>query len=222
MVSRQEAFSVSFTFTLLARRVFFLTDLHFPPFLFCRESEDGSSVWYYSTPLQVEELLYRLDEENYEAVLVENIKNFKEEIIRQMEVTEQITNQANTSHKRTYIEAENAFLLKIHDERENVHQQEIEELVKQEEKAREAKRIEEEKKLHEEEELKVKEELERKRIREERLHRRNQNKFTDYNPADWTGDETSSKGSPTEAEGEGDRDGPPSLEGEVKEEEQVS
>lgn len=82
--------------------------LTFFGFNFFSESEDGSSVWYYSTPLQVEELLYRLDEEGYEAELVENIRNCKDEIVRQMEVTEQITEQSNSLlHRKTYIEAEN-------------------------------------------------------------------------------------------------------------------
>jgi len=75
------------------------------------ESEDGSSVWYYTTPLQVEELLYRLDEEVYEAELVDNIRTNKDEIIRQMEITEKITGEMK-SHRKTYIEAENCKFLK--------------------------------------------------------------------------------------------------------------
>lgn len=65
-------------------------------------------MWYYSTPLQVEELLYRLDEEGYESELVENIKNAKEEIVRQMQVTESITDDANGFRRKTYIDAENS------------------------------------------------------------------------------------------------------------------
>jgi hypothetical protein len=77
-------------------------------FIANRESEDGSSVWYYTTPLQVEELLYRLDEEVYEADLVDNIRTWKDEIVRQMEITEKITDVVK-NHRRTYIEAENGM-----------------------------------------------------------------------------------------------------------------
>jgi hypothetical protein len=77
-------------------------------FITNRESEDGSSVWYYTTPLQVEELLYRLDEEVYEADLVDNIRTWKDEIVRQMEITEKITDVVK-NHRRTYIEAENGM-----------------------------------------------------------------------------------------------------------------
>ncbi|XP_035706567.1 nucleosome-remodeling factor subunit NURF301 isoform X3 [Folsomia candida] len=160
------------------------------------ESEDGSSVWYYSTPLQVEELLYRLDEEGYEAELVENIRNCKDEIVRQMEVTEQITEQSNSLlHRKTYIEAENAFLKKIHEDRELAHIRELENQAKEAERALEAAKQEEEAAAAEEEEVKQKEELEKKRIREERLLRRNQNKFVDYNPAEWNEDGTPKGGS---------------------------
>jgi nucleosome-remodeling factor subunit BPTF len=56
------------------------------------ESDDGNEVWYYTTPLQVEELLHRLDEDHYEAALVEAIKNQKEEIYAHMAITQKVTN----------------------------------------------------------------------------------------------------------------------------------
>ena len=71
------------------------------------ESEDRKEVWYYSTRLQVEELLHRLDAETYEANLVENILYYKEEIYRQMGITEKVTNTMNAHHRKTYLEAEN-------------------------------------------------------------------------------------------------------------------
>ncbi|ODM94816.1 hypothetical protein Ocin01_11866 [Orchesella cincta] len=71
------------------------------------ESEDGSEVWYYSTRGQVEELLQRLDSDNYESVLAANIKGIEEEIYRQMDVTEEVTRLQNTQRRKTYLEIEN-------------------------------------------------------------------------------------------------------------------
>jgi len=71
------------------------------------ESEDKTEVWYYSTRLQVEELLFRLDSENYEKTLVENILYQKEEIFRQMGVTESVTQKMNANHRKTYLDLEN-------------------------------------------------------------------------------------------------------------------
>jgi len=81
------------------------------------------------------------------------------------------------------------FLKKIHEEREQAHKHEIEDRERKEIEAREAKRLEEEKKAKAEEESKLKEEAERKKIREERLHRRNRNKFVDYDGDLCTGDD---------------------------------
>jgi hypothetical protein len=55
----------------------------------------------------VEELLHRLDTEKYESSLVENILYFKEEIYRQMSITEKVTSTMNVQHRKTYLEAEN-------------------------------------------------------------------------------------------------------------------
>jgi hypothetical protein len=55
----------------------------------------------------VEELLHRLDTEKYESSLVENILYFKEEIYRQMGITEKVTSTMNAQHRKTYLEAEN-------------------------------------------------------------------------------------------------------------------
>lgn len=76
--------------------------------MFCsnRESVDGES-WYYSTPAQLDELLETLDPLEYEAPLCREINEFKEEIIRQMELTEKITNQ-HKGNKKSYLETENS------------------------------------------------------------------------------------------------------------------
>ncbi|XP_015116667.1 nucleosome-remodeling factor subunit NURF301 isoform X2 [Diachasma alloeum] len=79
------------------------------------ESEDGE-VWYYSSPLQFEELLNSLDKDEFEIALCRELSDYKDEIIRQMELTESITNQFK-GNKKSYLEVENAQILKIQRER---------------------------------------------------------------------------------------------------------
>ncbi|CAG2067800.1 unnamed protein product, partial [Timema podura] len=71
------------------------------------ESEDGE-VWYYSTPTQLYELLECLDQSHMEVALAREIFDFKEEIVRQMELTEKITNQ-NKGNKKSYLDIENGI-----------------------------------------------------------------------------------------------------------------
>lgn len=78
-------------------------------FILHSENEDGE-VWYYSTPSQLEELLENLDRTNMEVALAREIGDFKDEIIRQMEITEKITNQAK-GNKKSYIEVENGNMI---------------------------------------------------------------------------------------------------------------
>jgi len=73
---------------------------------FFSESEDGE-VWYYSTPLQLEELMLALDQNEMEVALYRELSDYKEEIVRQMELTETITNQFK-GNKKSYIETENS------------------------------------------------------------------------------------------------------------------
>jgi nucleosome-remodeling factor subunit BPTF len=79
----------------------------------CSESEDGE-VWYYSTPVQLEELLEAVDRENMEVALAREIDDFKDEIIRQMEITEKLTN-LNKGNKKSYLDAENSELYNIYE-----------------------------------------------------------------------------------------------------------
>lgn len=72
---------------------------------FYSESEDGE-VWYYSTSVQLEELLEAIDKESMEVALAREISDFKEEIARQMEITEKLTN-TNKGNKKSYLDAEN-------------------------------------------------------------------------------------------------------------------
>ncbi|XP_011164539.2 nucleosome-remodeling factor subunit NURF301 isoform X2 [Solenopsis invicta] len=96
----------------LARRVFV-------------ESEDGE-VWYYSTPLQLEELMLALDPNEMEVALYRELSDYKEEIVRQMELTETITNQFK-GNKKSYLEVENNLIQKLRKERHEKQEKEEEE-----------------------------------------------------------------------------------------------
>ncbi|KAL0125669.1 hypothetical protein PUN28_004623 [Cardiocondyla obscurior] len=105
----------------LARRVFV-------------ESEDGE-VWYYTSPLQLEELMLALDQNELEVALYRELSDYKEEIIRQMELTETITNQFKGS-KKSYLEVENGLIQKM--QKERVEKREKEEEEKKEKQRQEA------------------------------------------------------------------------------------
>ncbi|XP_026472283.1 nucleosome-remodeling factor subunit NURF301-like, partial [Ctenocephalides felis] len=83
------------------------------------ESEDGSEVWYYSTVPQLEELLSVLDKREFEVALCRELADFKEEIVRQMELTESLTNQLK-GNKKSYFEIENANILKLQKDRQEI------------------------------------------------------------------------------------------------------
>ncbi|KAL1140781.1 hypothetical protein AAG570_000711 [Ranatra chinensis] len=68
------------------------------------ENEVGDA-WYYSCPAQLENLLETLDSNDYEAALCQEILDFKDEIVRQMNITEKITNQVK-GNRKSYLEVE--------------------------------------------------------------------------------------------------------------------
>ena len=68
--------------------------------------EDGSCLWYYSTVPQLRELLRSLDGEKYERDLVQMIEEMREEIDRQMQLTEQLT-KAVQAGRRSVIDVLN-------------------------------------------------------------------------------------------------------------------
>ncbi len=70
------------------------------------EAQDGS-VAYYSTPKQLEELIYSLDAELYESDLCETIEDNRHEIERQMRITENLTNNKKANFRKSYLELEN-------------------------------------------------------------------------------------------------------------------
>ncbi|XP_041977903.1 nucleosome-remodeling factor subunit NURF301 [Aricia agestis] len=74
------------------------------------EAENGD-LWYYTTSHQFEELLETLDSAEMEAPLVRELLEMKDEIIRQMNVTEKLYDQAK-GNKKSYLEIENANVLK--------------------------------------------------------------------------------------------------------------
>lgn len=94
-------------------------------FNFHRENENGE-VWYYSTPLQFDELMNSLDRNEMEVALYRELSDYKDEIIRQMEITETLTNQFK-GNKKSYLEIENALILRARKEKEEKQEKEQEE-----------------------------------------------------------------------------------------------
>lgn len=76
------------------------------------ESEEGD-VWYYSTVTQFEELLKVLDENEMEAALCRELQEYKPEVVRQMELTEKLTNQFK-GNKKTYFDVANGICFFIY------------------------------------------------------------------------------------------------------------
>lgn len=63
-------------------------------------------MWYYSTKRQIEELLEVLDKENWEKDLYLTLLDFKEDIIKHMTITEELT-MAFQGGRKSAIEIEN-------------------------------------------------------------------------------------------------------------------
>lgn len=101
---------------LLCRHEHFGFDRHARKYWFvCRrlfiETEDGSETWYYSTEAQLENVLSKLDPELLEKQLCKDIQEYKEEIIKQMHLTESLTNELK-GNKKSYFDVENERLAK--------------------------------------------------------------------------------------------------------------
>ncbi|XP_053625011.1 nucleosome-remodeling factor subunit NURF301 [Plodia interpunctella] len=86
------------------------------------EAENGD-VWYYTTPQQFQELLNMLDADEMETPLVRELLEMKQEILRQMDITERLTNQSKGSRK-SYLEVENANIIKQRKLKEELKNQE--------------------------------------------------------------------------------------------------
>ncbi|XP_055631397.1 nucleosome-remodeling factor subunit NURF301 isoform X2 [Toxorhynchites rutilus septentrionalis] len=76
------------------------------------ETADSEEVWYFSTVKQFEHLLSKLDPHEYETNLYKELDDKRDEIIRQMTITENITNQ-HKGNKKSYIEVDNQRLAKL-------------------------------------------------------------------------------------------------------------
>lgn len=55
--------------------------------------EEAKKTWYYSSPFQFEQLLSALDRSEYERALCHEFYNLRSEILRQMAITVQLTNE---------------------------------------------------------------------------------------------------------------------------------
>lgn len=82
------------------------------------EDQESKDIWYYSTVEQLEYLLSKLDEKELEAGLCREINDMKEEIVRQMKITETLTNE-NKGSKKSYFEVENERIAKLRESGES-------------------------------------------------------------------------------------------------------
>lgn len=77
--------------------------------VFVEDRKDSNKVSYYSTRLQLDELIESLDEEYYEKDLCKAFEEMHDEIYRQVAITEKLTKTAKGSRK-SYLEAVNEEL----------------------------------------------------------------------------------------------------------------
>ncbi|XP_065360570.1 nucleosome-remodeling factor subunit NURF301 isoform X2 [Calliphora vicina] len=85
-------------FWFIARRIFV-------------EDQSGENVWYYSSITKFQLLLNSLDVDDLESRLYSQIMELKDEILRQLKITETLTNEYK-HNKKSYIEIENELLAK--------------------------------------------------------------------------------------------------------------
>uniref|UniRef100_A0A8D2NFU2 Nucleosome-remodeling factor subunit BPTF n=1 Tax=Zonotrichia albicollis TaxID=44394 RepID=A0A8D2NFU2_ZONAL len=76
------------------------------------ESEKDKKIWYYSTKIQLAELIECLDKDYWEADLCKTLEEMREEVHRHMDVTEDLTNKARGSNK-SFLSAANDEILDI-------------------------------------------------------------------------------------------------------------
>lgn len=63
------------------------------------EEEEGKRIWYYSTKVQLGELMAVLDKEFWENDLCAMLEELREEIHAHMDITEELTNKARGNNK---------------------------------------------------------------------------------------------------------------------------
>ncbi|KFP30448.1 Nucleosome-remodeling factor subunit BPTF, partial [Colius striatus] len=76
------------------------------------ESEKDKKIWYYSTKIQLAELIECLDKDYWEADLCKTLEEMREEIHRHMDVTEDLTNKARGNNK-SFLSAANDEILDV-------------------------------------------------------------------------------------------------------------
>ncbi|XP_032946701.1 nucleosome-remodeling factor subunit BPTF isoform X11 [Rhinolophus ferrumequinum] len=74
------------------------------------ENENEKKIWYYSTKVQLAELIDCLDKDYWEAELCKVLEEMREEIHRHMAITEDLTNKARGSNK-SFLAAANEEIL---------------------------------------------------------------------------------------------------------------
>ncbi|XP_024429215.2 nucleosome-remodeling factor subunit BPTF isoform X5 [Desmodus rotundus] len=74
------------------------------------ENENEKKIWYYSTKVQLAELIDCLDKDYWEAELCKTLEEMREEIHRHMDITEDLTNKARGSNK-SFLAAANEEIL---------------------------------------------------------------------------------------------------------------
>ncbi|XP_069124363.1 nucleosome-remodeling factor subunit BPTF-like isoform X2 [Argopecten irradians] len=105
--------------------------------------EGENEVWYYSTKGQIDELLEVLDTEGWEKDLVSAIYEFKEDILKQMAITHELT-MSHKGNKKSALELEMNEIVKTQAERSlRKAQEEAERKIKEEEEEKKRKEEEE-------------------------------------------------------------------------------
>ncbi|XP_012893377.1 PREDICTED: nucleosome-remodeling factor subunit BPTF isoform X1 [Dipodomys ordii] len=74
------------------------------------ENENEKKIWYYSTKVQLAELIDCLDKDYWEAELCKTLEEMREEMHRHMDITEDLTNKARGSNK-SFLAAANEEIL---------------------------------------------------------------------------------------------------------------
>ncbi|XP_044528202.1 nucleosome-remodeling factor subunit BPTF [Gracilinanus agilis] len=74
------------------------------------ENEKDKKLWYYSTKVQLAELIECLDKDYWETELCKTLEEMREEIHRHMDITEDLTNKARGSNK-SFLAAANDEIL---------------------------------------------------------------------------------------------------------------
>ena len=86
----------------------------FPYTVFLLSNSEGEEdVWYYSTPGQIDEVIDSLDELKWERELVRSLDEAKEEMVRQMNITDELTIMTRGT-KKTALEVEKGRYFKTH------------------------------------------------------------------------------------------------------------